>query len=486
VQAPTASQSDPDRTTYAYTGTGRLSEYKKFTAGTETVHGTYSYDSVGQRKTSVVSKDGVETTTDFTYTGLTLHKLSASQTQGETSETWSITYLCDEYGKPYAGVYRDTTDANPANWPEPVVFALVTTDRGDVVELLDSSGAPFAAYRYDAWGNPLGEGNVGTGIWTQGTTAITADLATTIAGRQVLRYAGYCYDSESGMYYLSARHYDPVSRQFLSKDLSRNDGEQSAYGYCLGNPVGLVDPTGLITEEGELRLLTNYQRARHSSSRELAERSYERLLLCHAGEPPVNGKGSFAGQNSWVVMPGFNSVVDQTLVVNYEYSENLHKTGYAFAYRITGATVTYRSYGDVRFPMPYMQVTCASSPKSLADGLKAGKVTADDVTASRINEVASSRVVETVETKYNNYTKYTASVDLSGALPWFGPAGTWGGTLFARATMKTSVYDQISPDVFAALDVSPEWGIAIVTLPCAQFGNGGSIRGFGAGGGLIK
>jgi hypothetical protein len=52
--------------------------------------------------------------------------------------------------------------------------------------------------------------------------------------------------------------------------------------------------------------------------------------------------------------------------------------------------------------------------------------------------------------------------------------------------MKTSVYDQISPDVFAALDVSPEWGIAIVTLPCAQFGNGGSIRGFGAGGGLIK
>ena len=28
---------------------------------------------------------------------------------------------------------------------------MVTSDRGDVVELLDSSGA-FAAYRYDAWG----------------------------------------------------------------------------------------------------------------------------------------------------------------------------------------------------------------------------------------------------------------------------------------------------------------------------------------------
>jgi Restriction endonuclease fold toxin 5 len=49
------------------------------------------------------------------------------------------------------------------------------------------------------------------------------------------------------MYYLSARHYDPATRQFLSKDLSRNDGEQSAYQYCLGNPVKNWDPTGMCS-----------------------------------------------------------------------------------------------------------------------------------------------------------------------------------------------------------------------------------------------
>jgi RHS repeat-associated protein len=118
-----------------------------------------------------------------------------------------------------------------------------------VVALLDQNGNPFAAYRYDAWGNPLGEGNVGAGIWAQATvlgetTVISAELATEIAQLQVLRYASYCYDSESGMYYLSARHYDPATRQFLSKDLSRNDGEQSAYQYCGGNPVRDIDPTG--------------------------------------------------------------------------------------------------------------------------------------------------------------------------------------------------------------------------------------------------
>ncbi len=210
--------------------------------------GTYKYDSVGQRTRSTVTKDGTQTTTDFTYTGLTLHKLEAEEKQGEaTLAKWTITYLYDEYGRPYAGIYRDTTD--PENPAAPVTFALVTTDRGDVVELLDVNGTPFAAYRYDAWGNPIGAGNVGTGLWAQATTSgetetISLDVAEKIAQRQVLRYAGYCYDSETGMYYLSARHYDPATRQFLSKDLSRNDGEQSAYQYCGGNPIKNTNPTG--------------------------------------------------------------------------------------------------------------------------------------------------------------------------------------------------------------------------------------------------
>ncbi len=251
VQAPTSSESDPNRTTYAYTGTGRLSEFKKYSGGSVAAQGTYQYDSVGQRTRSTVTAGGIQTTTDFTYTGLTLHKLEAEEKQGETTlAKWTITYLYDEYGRPYAGIYRDTTD--PENPATPVTFALVTTDRGDVVELLDANGTPFAAYRYDAWGNPIGAGNVGTGLWAQATTqgeteTISLEVATKIASRQVLRYAGYCYDSESGMYYLSARHYDPATRQFLSKDLSRNDGEQSAYQYCGGNPIKNVDPTGYFS-----------------------------------------------------------------------------------------------------------------------------------------------------------------------------------------------------------------------------------------------
>jgi RHS repeat-associated protein len=193
------------------------------------------------------------TSTDFIYQGLALQSLSATQTGGESQKSWKITYLYDEYGRPYGGVYRD-----PADTSSPVFFGMVVTDRGDVVELLDANGDPFAAYRYDAWGNPIGAGNLGTGIWTQTTTLITDQaLADAIATRQPLRYASYCFDSESGMYYLSSRHYDPQTRQFLSKDLSRNDGEESAYQYCLGNPVSRVDPTGFSDMYSGLARLSN-------------------------------------------------------------------------------------------------------------------------------------------------------------------------------------------------------------------------------------
>ena len=64
------------------------------------------------------------------------------------------------------------------------------------------------------------------------------------SGRQPLRYAGYAYDAHSATYYLSARHYDPATARFLTKDPARDDGEESAYQYCAGDPVGSVDPTG--------------------------------------------------------------------------------------------------------------------------------------------------------------------------------------------------------------------------------------------------
>jgi len=122
----------------------------------------------------------------------------------------------------------------------------VTNDHGDVLELCDADGAAFAAYRYDAWGLPQGAGDLATGVWTQATTLVSQALAGQIAARQVLRYASYAYDAESGLYYCSARYYDPATRQWTTGDPAKDDGEESAYQYCGGDAVGNMDPSGLF------------------------------------------------------------------------------------------------------------------------------------------------------------------------------------------------------------------------------------------------
>jgi RHS repeat-associated protein len=76
--------------------------------------------------------------------------------------------------------------------------------------------------------------------------------AEAIAERNVLRYASYVYDAHCGLYYLQRRFYDPVTRQFLSRDPLRADGDESPYQYCGGDPVAQVDPWGLyVTASGE-------------------------------------------------------------------------------------------------------------------------------------------------------------------------------------------------------------------------------------------
>ena len=62
-------------------------------------------------------------------------------------------------------------------------------------------------------------------------------------------YRGYYYDSESGLYYLMSRYYDPEIGQFISPDTQdyldpETIGGVDLYAYCNNNPVMGYDPTG--------------------------------------------------------------------------------------------------------------------------------------------------------------------------------------------------------------------------------------------------
>ncbi len=80
----------------------------------------------------------------------------------------------------------------------------------------------------------------------------TTDQA--LAKANSIRYRGYYYDTDLGMYYLQSRYYDPNTCRFISPDalsyLGANGDLTSynLYAYCSNNPVNFVDPSGHAIE----------------------------------------------------------------------------------------------------------------------------------------------------------------------------------------------------------------------------------------------
>jgi RHS repeat-associated protein len=62
-------------------------------------------------------------------------------------------------------------------------------------------------------------------------------------------FAGQYFDSDSGLYYLRARYYDPSTGQFLSRD-PLVDLTREPYGYVHDNPLNFTDPSGLCDNGG--------------------------------------------------------------------------------------------------------------------------------------------------------------------------------------------------------------------------------------------
>ena len=111
--------------------------------------------------------------------------------------------------------------------------------QGDIITILDSSGAVVVKYIYDAWGNHAVLNPDGT----------VNDSYSFIGNLNPYRYRGYYYDIETKLYYLKTRYYDPEVGRFITiDDLQYLDPETinglNLYAYCANNPVMNVDENG--------------------------------------------------------------------------------------------------------------------------------------------------------------------------------------------------------------------------------------------------
>lgn len=213
---------------YEYDAENRLTKVSECGEGEETITQQNQYNGNGQR---IMKAEG-EHVTNYYYQGKSLYKTS------DKKDNIQSMYL---YGN----------DGNSISLEEYMndgvsCYTYVKDVQGSITQVLDDTGKIVTSYDYDDYGKTTKTGN---------------------STCNVLAYSGGVYDEKTGYYYLNSRYYNPNNGNFLSQDSYRGEHTQqetwNLYGYCSGNPVSFVDPSGHAPSRATQHF--NYNRQKHYS-----------------------------------------------------------------------------------------------------------------------------------------------------------------------------------------------------------------------------
>jgi RHS repeat-associated protein len=194
---------------------------------------TYTYDAAGRLTSAAVNSAGSTSTDTYAYTGNGLRAsvttdagTSAASTLAMSwdTQTGSVPLLLSDSNNDY--IYGpDDLPIEQVAIASGTVNYLHTDQYGSTRFITDSGGSCIATYRY----TPTGQTANHTG-----------------AASTPLRWGGQYQDTATGLYYMRARYYDPVTYQFLAVD-PLVDGTGQPYLYAGDDPLDGFDPLGLLT-----------------------------------------------------------------------------------------------------------------------------------------------------------------------------------------------------------------------------------------------
>ena len=195
--------------------------------------GTYNFNANGQMTNppATASVYGVERATalativedyDYVYIGSQLVQMSISTSRnGGTATEEVLNFAYDASGMPATVSYND------------VIYYYITNLQGDVLAIVDGHGATLVEYEYDPYGR---------------LRSMTGVMSNTLGEANPLRYRGYVYDTESTLYYLQSRYYDPKLGRFINADAYASTGQgvlgNNMFAYCGNNPISRIDTKG--------------------------------------------------------------------------------------------------------------------------------------------------------------------------------------------------------------------------------------------------
>lgn len=281
-------------TTYEYDGqnrltkivypTGKITEYTYDAAGnrasvSNTVSGvasttSYTYDADSNELKTITNSDGSQISYTYDVNGNTLTK---GDSTGTTSYEYNSNNQLIKVTKPTGDVIEYAYDGNNRRISKTVNGAVTkyVYDGDEVSEETDDSGTVLSSYVYDYNGMPIsvteggqtynyhynGHGDVV--VFTDATGNSVATYEYDVWGNVTAKtgnvdslfgYAGqfgYVHDSETGLYFLQSRYYDPEIGRFTTKDrfmgFENRPASQNQFTYCEDNPTNSVDPDGYWT-----------------------------------------------------------------------------------------------------------------------------------------------------------------------------------------------------------------------------------------------
>jgi RHS repeat-associated protein len=176
---------------------------------------SYTYDQANRLT-------AVGTTWSYTHNGDGL-RTAKTGPAGTTAFTWDMAETLPTILRDGGTAYVYGPDGLPLEQVDSTGNAVYYhhDQLGSTRLLTDPAGSVVGTESYDPYGTPI----------TTGTTT-------------PLGYTGQYTDSESGLIYLRARYYDPTTGQWMSRD-PVVDVTLEPYGYVGGDPMNLVDPSGL-------------------------------------------------------------------------------------------------------------------------------------------------------------------------------------------------------------------------------------------------
>ncbi len=135
--------------------------------------------------------------------------------------------------------YYDSNNSVTAMSINDSMYYYVKNLQGDITKIVNHQGKVMVEYTYDAWENILKE-----------KSNVSPSYAT-VKEFNPFRYRGYVYDTDTGLYYLQSRYYDPKTGRFINADdtayVDTNSGtplSTNMFAYCENNFINNVDKTG--------------------------------------------------------------------------------------------------------------------------------------------------------------------------------------------------------------------------------------------------